>query len=652
MMKTDSKLKRFFEDFYLVLVLIFLYAPIAVMMVLSFNSSKSRSQWGGFTLRWYQQMFESSAIMDALYNTLMIAFLSALIATIIGTVAAIGINSMKKLPKTIIMGVNNLPMLNSEIVTGISLMLMFIAFGVSLGFKTILLSHITFNVPYVMLSVMPKLKQTNKYTYEAAMDLGAGPLKAFFKVVFPDILPGVLSGFLMAFTMSLDDFIITHFTRGAGINTLSTLIYSEVRRGIKPSMYALSTVIFVTVLALLLITNFAPVKSQAKTAAASAAVSAALPDPAADKKRRNKEHLGRGLLLAAAFAIVACVSYTSYRHFAATNSDELYVYNWGEYIDESVIDQFEEETGIKVTYDLFETNEEMYPVIEAGAVRYDVVCPSDYMIQKMAENDLLMEINFDNVPNLSYIEPEYMEKSQSFDPENKYSVPYTWGTVGIIYNVERLEEMGIPAPTSWADLWDERYKGEILMQDSVRDAFMVALKRLGYSMNSTDPKELTEARDLLIAQKPLVQAYVVDQVRDKMLSGEAAVGVIFSGELLYLQEEAENLNLDFSLEYVIPEEGTNLWIDSWVIPYNAKNKENAEKWIDFLCRPDIAKKNFEYITYATPNKGAFDLLDEEVQNNKAVFPDTEKLENSEVYQYLGTDADDLYSTLWKEIKSQ
>lgn len=644
-MKTaHSRFRQFFENFYLILVLIFLYAPIVVMMVLSFNSSKSRSQWGGFTFQWYSQMFESSAIMDALYNTLLIAFLSALIATILGTAAAIGINSMKKLPKTIFMGLNNIPMLNSDIVTGISLMLMFIAFGISLGFKTILLAHITFNVPYVMLSVLPKLKQTSKYTYEAAMDLGAGPVEAFFKVVFPDILPGVLSGFLMAFTMSLDDFIITHFTRGAGINTLSTLIYSEVRRGIKPSMYALSTVIFVTVLLLLLITNFSPDKTGAKA-------SPSKDVQAASAGSKNSGIWQKILLTAASFFIIAAVCYTSWRHVASSHSDELYVYNWGEYIDESVIEQFTEETGIHVTYDLFETNEEMYPVIEAGAVQYDVICPSDYMIQKMAENLLLAEINFDNIPNLKYIDPEYMEQSKSFDPQNKYSVPYTWGTVGIIYNTKRIEELGVPAPTKWEDLWDERYRGEILMQDSVRDAFMVALKVLGYSMNSVDPAELSEARDLLLAQKPLVQAYVVDQVRDKMLSGEAAVGVIYSGELLYLQEEAESLNLDYDLEYVIPEEGTNIWIDSWVIPYNARNKENAEKWINFLCRPDIAKKNFEYITYATPNQGAFELLDKEYQENASVFPDTSTLTNSEVYQYLGTEADDLYSALWKEIKS-
>lgn len=246
----------------MVIIMLFLYAPIVTMIVLSFNRSKSRNQWGGFTLEWYTQMFASRNITNALYNTLVIAFLSALIATVIGTAASIAINSMKPLPKTIFMGVTNIPMLNADIVTGISLMLAFIAFGISLGFQTVLIAHITFNIPYVILSVMPKLKQTSRFTYEAAMDLGAGPVSAFFRVVFPDILPGVLSGFLLAFTMSLDDFIITHFTRGAGINTLSTLIYSEVRRGIKPSMYALSSVIFVVVLALLLISNFAPKRKQ------------------------------------------------------------------------------------------------------------------------------------------------------------------------------------------------------------------------------------------------------------------------------------------------------------------------------------------------------------------------------------------------------
>ena len=335
----------------------------------------------------------------------------------------------------------------------------------------------------------------------------------------------------------------------------------------------------------------------------------------------------------------------------SADGGELYVYNWGEYIDEDVISQFEEETGITVVYDLFETNEEMYPVIEAGAVNYDVVCPSDYMIQKMRENDLLAELNFDNIPNIAQIDPAYMEMSQAFDPENKYSVPYCWGTVGILYNTKLLDELGVPAPTKWADLWDERLSGEILMQDSVRDAFMVALKKDGYSMNSESKDELEQAKQELIDQKPLVQAYVIDQVRDKMIGGEAAIGVIYSGEMLYIQDEVASLGLDYDLEYVIPEEGTNLWLDSWVIPKNAKNKENAEKWIDFMCRPEIAKANFEYITYPTPNKGAFELLDEDMQNNKAVFPDIDSLKDSEVYQYLGDDTDAIYNELWKEVKA-
>lgn len=352
------------------------------------------------------------------------------------------------------------------------------------------------------------------------------------------------------------------------------------------------------------------------------------------------------------FAAAAAVLLTGCKSAVKEDANELYVYNWGEYIDEDVITRFEEETGIKVIYDLFETNEEMYPVVEAGGVNYDVVCPSDYMIQKMRENDLLAEINFDNVPNISQIDPTYMAMAKAFDPENKYSVPYCWGTVGILYNSKRLEELGVAPPAAWADLWNPQLKGEILMQDSVRDAFMVALKKDGYSMNTADAAELEQAKQDLIDQKPLVQAYVIDQVRDKMIGGEAAVGVIYSGEMLYIQEEVGNLGLDYTLEYVIPAEGTNLWLDSWVIPKHAKNKENAEKWIDFLCRPEIAKANFEYITYPTPNKGAFELLDEEMQNNKYVFPDIDGLINCEVFNYLGEETDMVYNDLWKEVKSK
>ncbi len=322
---------------------------------------------------------------------------------------------------------------------------------------------------------------------------------------------------------------------------------------------------------------------------------------------------------------------------------EVIVYNWGEYLDPEVIDIFEKETGIDVVYDEYETNEIMFPKVQAGAVAYDVVCPSDYMIQRMIKNDLLSEINFDNIPNAKNINPTYMEQSKEFDPENKYSIPYCWGTVGILYNKTMVDE----PVDSWAILWDEKYKDNILMQDSVRDAFGVALKYLGYSINATDDTELKAARDLLIEQKPLVQAYVIDQVRDKMIGNEAAIGVIYSGEAIFTQRENPDL------EYVIPKEGSNVWIDSWVIPKNAPNKENAEKFIDFLCRGDIAYKNFEYITYSTPNDAARELIeDDDIRNSTIAFPDASMLANCETFQFLGDDMDAVYNELWKEVKSK
>lgn len=322
---------------------------------------------------------------------------------------------------------------------------------------------------------------------------------------------------------------------------------------------------------------------------------------------------------------------------------KVYVFNWGEYIDPETISMFEEETGIQVIYEEYDTNETMYPKIEAGASNYDVVCPSDYMIQKMIDNDMLAELNWNNLPNAqANIGSQYYEQSTAFDPENKYSVPYCWGTVGILYNTTMVDE----PVTSWSILWDEKYADNILMQDSVRDLFMVALKELGYSMNSTDEAELQAAKELLIEQKPLVQAYVIDQVRDKMIGDEAALGVIYSGEAIYTQRENPNL------AYVIPMEGTNVWIDSWCIIKDAENKENAEKFIDFMCRPEIALMNFDFITYSTPNIAARELIeDEDIKNSEIAFPDLSQYNHLETFSYLGEDADALYNNLWKEVKS-
>ena len=459
------------------------------------------------------------------------------------------------------------------------------------------MAHITFDIPFVMLSVMPRVKTLNQNTYEAALDLGATPLYAFRKAVLPELWPVIIAGGLMAFTMSIDDFIITYFTKGSGYETLSTLIYSEVKRGIQPEIYALSAIIFITVILLLIMVNVIPkIRSDRKAKRSTRKVIAAV--------------LVICLSVASAGTLTGCGKKTS-----SGKNGKLYVYNWGEYIDPDLIDQFEEETGIDVVYDMFETNEVMYAKMAQDSSSYDVICPSDYMINKMIQNDLVQEIDYSQVPNASNIGESYWKSSETFDPGNKYAVPYCWGTVGILYNKKMVTE----EVNSWDILWDEKYSGQILMQDSVRDALMIALIKNGYSCNTTDDSALEEAAQDLIEQKPLVQAYVVDQVRDKMIGNEAALGVIYSGEAIYTKQENPDL------EYVVPDEGTNVWIDSWVISKNSKNVENAHKWINFMCRADVAYKNFEYITYSTPNEAAREMIeDDAIKNSPIAFPDLSK----------------------------
>lgn len=353
------------------------------------------------------------------------------------------------------------------------------------------------------------------------------------------------------------------------------------------------------------------------------------------------------LSMAACLALTGCSSsneeddfnLTAVNNYKAGENGEVYVYNWGEYIDERVIEVFEKETGIKVHYDYFQQNEDMYPIIATGAAKYDVVCPSDYMIQKMIDEDLLQPLNYDNIPNIVNIDPDYLKSAENFDPGNLYSVPYCWGTVGILYNKTMVDE----PIDSWGVLFDEKYKGEILMIESVRDGFMIPLTYLGYDQNTTNEAELDEALALLQKQYPLVQAYVVDQVRDKMIGGEAAIGVIYSGEAIYTQRENEDL------VYVVPKEGSNVWIDAWVVPKNAENKENAEAWIDFLCRADVALANFNYITYSTPNKAARELIeDEDIRNSEIAFPGSDVLDRCTTFRYLGEDAESMYLNKWNK----
>lgn len=316
------------------------------------------------------------------------------------------------------------------------------------------------------------------------------------------------------------------------------------------------------------------------------------------------------------------------------------VYNCADYIDESLIKDFERETGIKVVYNKYTTNEEMYQKIKSTPGQYDLVFPSDYMIEKMVNEDLVEEINYDNIPNYENIDKKFT--SLSYDPENKYSVPYLWGTIGIIYDADVVTE----PVDSWDVLWDPQYKGEILMFDSIRDTLAISLKRLGYSMNSTNPDEITEAKNELIKQKPLVQAYVVDDVKDKMISGEAALATVWSGDAMYMIEES-----DLNLQYAVPKEGSNKWFDAMVIPKGAPNKAGAESFINFMCDPNNAFINADYIEYATPNKGAFDLLGDEVKNNPGAYPPDEVLDKCEVFTDLG-DYLRLYDDAWLDIQTQ
>jgi len=324
------------------------------------------------------------------------------------------------------------------------------------------------------------------------------------------------------------------------------------------------------------------------------------------------------------------------------DKQEVYVYSWGDYIDPETLKLFEKETGIHVVLDEFDTNESMYPRVAEGAVHYDVICPSDYMIQKMINNNLLQPLDFNKLPDAKkFIGADFFKQAESFDPENKYAVPYCWGTVGIIYDKTKVTD----PVDSWNILWNEKYKGQILMQDSARDAMMIPLKLMGRSMNETDKQVLSKAQEMLKKQKPLVQAYVVDEVKEKLINSEAAMGVVFSGEAPIILQENPNM------AFAIPREGTNFWIDGWVITKDAQNVDAAHKFIDFMCRPEIAVMNFNHLGYSTPNTGVRELVeDEEMKNSPIAFPDPEVYKDQETYKYLGNQMDEYYNNLWMQVK--
>ena len=644
-------MKKYLKVLYIALIVLFLYLPIGTLMVLSFNESKSMTSWQGFSFRWYREMFSNEELMEALGNTFTIALWASMIATVIGVMACIAMNAMTDRKRNIFMGLNNIPLLNADIVTGISLMISFLLFGISLNYGTVLFAHVTFCIPYVILSVMPKFKQLENHTYEAALDLGASPAYAFFKVVLPDLMPGITSGFLLSFTMSVDDFVITHFTRGAGINTLSTLIYSQLKIGVRPTLFALSTVIFLVVLVILLISNY--VRSEDDETK---------PKKAGKKETTEKDYiyrsgmtLGKKILVGilAVVIIAVAVKFTPSTPGEVGENGVVYVYNFGDYIDPELTEQFFEETGYTVVCDYFDTNEEMYPVIKNNTADYDVICASDYMIDKLIKEDLLMEIEFGQIPNIQYLSQNIRDFMEEFDPGMFYSAPHTWGTYGIIYNTELVDEEDFEGDVSWDILWDEKYAGKIIMPNSIREADMVAAKLLGYSMNTLDEEEMKEITDKLIEQKPLVYSYANDNARDLMIGDNASMAVITSGDVLYAQEDNENL------AYVIPVEGTEVWTDCWAVPKSCKNFDGAMAWINFMYSYDAAVANFEYLTYAIPNTQLDDYVYEDYIEGEMplseigiVNPSEDVLARCETLKNLGPDGDDMYSRYWKLFKSK
>lgn len=631
-------LKKISSRVYMALIFIFLYLPIAVLIFLSFNNSTSRVTWGGFTLEWYRRCFQSETIMTAFATTLQITLLAAVISTVIGTLAAMGISAMKKKNQTIYLGATNIPLLNADIVTGISMMLLFVKF-MDLGFVTVLIAHITFNIPYVILNVLPKLKQANKYTYEAALDLGASPLYAFFKVTWPEISSGVFSGFLMAVTMSLDDFSITYFTKGAGVNTLSTMLYTQLKKGIKPELYALSTVLFFTVLLLLIAVNI--------NSGSTPAVNTKQIDTNVDTHKTARSHKLILVRKTVSIAIIAALLIgTGSVFFISSNSSAssdrtLTVLNYGKYFDEDTLKQFEAETGITVKYEEYEDPEEMYTKYKSGAIDYDVICTSEYIIGKLINEGEVNEIDYDSIENYSNIDPSIIEMSSSYDPEHKYTLPYFYGTVGILYNKTMVDPEDLK---SWNCLWDGKYAGNMIMINSVRDAMTPALATLGYSINDTNEDHLREALQLLINQKPDVTAYLVDETCDEMVAENAAMAICYSGEA------ASAMDLNENLDYTVPSEGSNIWIDSWFIPKTCQHSEEALEFLNYICRDDAAEANFEYVYYASPVISVVENMSDEDRENEAINPPTEVIERCEIYKTLNDDETELLNTLWQELK--
>lgn len=620
-----SKDKRVLGKVGMALLLVFFYAPILFMIIFSFNSSKSLTHFTGFSLRWYEAMLKNHGMMESLYVTIVIALLATIISTIIGTITAIGLSKSKKVLRAFISQVNDFPIMNPEIVTAIGLMLLFITFQIEKGFVTLLLAHIAFCIPYVILSIMPKIKSLDPNLADAAMDLGATPWQALVKVIVPQIMPGIVSGALIAFTMSFDDFVISYFVTGQGVKNLSIMVYTMSKR-INPSVNAISTLVVLLITITLTIVNVLPMIRK-KTS------------PSKQNKPWKWAVAGVVVvgLVASLFGLNKSASTLPYA------GQTLHVYNWGEYAGENIISGFEELTGAKVIMDNFDSNEQMYIKVANGDA-YDVLVPSDYMIQRMMQEDMLQKLEPETRKECL---SELVEaiKGLPYDPKNEYSIPYFWGTVGIVYDKTKVSEEDLENE-GWNIFLDQKYKGDIYLYDSERDSFMMALKALGYSMNTTSADELNAAFNWLVqCVQTMDPEIVTDEIIDNMAQARKALGLIYSGDAAYVMSENENMG------FYMPTSGTNLWSDAMVIPKNAKNPKLANEFIRYITSYDAAMDNSSYVGYTSPNKEVTEELGGEGGDYDGINAYTPRsgYDKDEVFQYDEATRK-IIADLWSRVK--
>ncbi len=610
------------SKFYVLICFAFFYLPIIVTMIFSFNSSKSLSRFTGFSLRWYESLLHNGEVVSAVYVSVTIALLATVISTVLGTVTAIGLSKSRKIIKDLLLGMNDIPILNPDIVTAIGWMLLFSSMGFTKGYLTMLLAHIAFCTPYVVTSVYPKVRSLDPNLANAAMDLGATPFQAITKVIIPMIRPGIFAGALLAFTMSFDDFVISYFVTGNGVKNISIVVYNMTKR-INPTINALSTIVIVVILLILVLTNVVPKLN------------------ILNKFRKGGKYAKYvSGILAAAIGIGLFLANPGIG--TSAQSRVLRVYNAGEYIDLDLLTRFEEEYDCTVVYETFESNEMMYTKLQAGE-QYDILIPSDYMIEKLILEDYLQEIDWEMISNKDVILPNVL--NQSYDPDNTYSVPYFWGTVGILYNTEAIDERDLDQ--GWELLKDKKYKGQLYMYDSERDSMMVALKALGYSMNTTNEKEIKEAYEWLIEQRDTMDPiYAGDDVIDNMISGNKDMAVVYSGDACYIISENEDM------DYFEPEEGTNLWYDAMVITKDCENLSLAYDYIDFFLQHDVAYQNDQYIGYTSVVDSVYELMMEDDYEGIDAYIPRVDYENDEVFHNQDSATKKLFANYWTKVKAQ